>query len=398
MPEALNELLHRVTKQQQEIAQARPLPEATLRSLLDDFLLRFAHDTTAIEGNTLTLQETQVVLEHGITIGGKTIREHLEVRNIATAWHALEQWIQSRDPLTETVITHLRQLTMQGILDDAGCYRTVPVFIRGARHVPPNPFRVPDAMARFIAQFAHRPDTLHPIVFAAHAAFILDDTTDRRVGRHLENVSYVFDHVLGKTVLGFKHLVLGFFDGTTFIPLDFSIHAEKRLRDRKRREQYRKICHPGSPGSIPRKECAEDKLTQAIAMVKRAVKQRFQAHYVLADSWFGSKEFIQAIRQIKKGTLHVVCGVRKDKRQYRYHGNNVNAQSLLAILKDAGNAKRCHKLNTRYYEVGALRRDRRGQIVRVPLPVPKTVARVSIHGHHVVLCRHDGDLRYALDD
>lgn len=169
MPESLNELLQRVTRQQQEISRARPLPEATLRSLLEDFLLRFAHDTTAIEGNTLTLQETQVVLEHGITIGGKTIREHLEIRNIATAWHALEQWVQSADPLTETVIMHLHQITMQGILDDAGCYRTVPVFIRGSRQVPPNPLRVPDAMAHFVTQFAHRPDTMHPVVFAAQA-------------------------------------------------------------------------------------------------------------------------------------------------------------------------------------------------------------------------------------
>ena len=188
-------------------------------------------------------------------------------------------------------------------------------------------------------------------IVAPHAAFILDDTTDRRVGRHLENVSYVFDHVLGKTVLGFKHLVLGFFDGTTFIPLDFSIHAEKRLQGRKRREQYRKICRPGSPGAIRRQECARDKMTQAIALVKRAVKQGFQAHYVLADSWFGSKGFIQAIRQIKNGALHVICGIRKDHRQYRYQENRVNAKALLAILKKAGNAKRCRKLNTRYYEV-----------------------------------------------
>ena len=186
---------------------------------------------------------------------------------------------------------------------------------------------------------------------APHAAFILDDTTDRRVGRRLENVSYVFDHVIGKTLLGFKHLVLGFFDGTTFIPLDFTIHAEKRLKGRQRREQYRKICLPGSPGSIRRKECDRDKLTQGLALIKRAVKQGFQAHYVLVDSWFGSKRFIQAIRQIKNGALHVICGMRKDQRQYRYHGHTVNAKSLLAMLKKAGNAQRCRKLNTRYYEV-----------------------------------------------
>ncbi len=152
-------------------------------------------------------------------------------------------------------------------------------------------------------------------IVAANSAFILDDTTDRRVGRHLENVSYVFDPVIGKTLWGFKHLVLGFFDGTPFIPLDFSIHAEQRLRGRKRREQYRKICHPGS---IRRKECAGDKMTPAIALVKRAVKHGFPAHYVLADSGFGSKGFIPAIRQIKHGALHVVCGVRKDKRQDLY--------------------------------------------------------------------------------
>ena len=170
MPEPLDRLLQRVTKQHQQIATARPLPEATLRSLLDDFLIRFAHDTTALEGNTLTLHETQVVLEHGITIGGKTIREHLEVANIATAWHALDQWVRSSEPLTETLITHLHRLTMQGILgDDSGQYRTVPVFIRGSRYVPPNPLRVPDAMSDFVSRFAHRPDGLHPIVFAAQA-------------------------------------------------------------------------------------------------------------------------------------------------------------------------------------------------------------------------------------
>ncbi len=188
-------------------------------------------------------------------------------------------------------------------------------------------------------------------IVAAHAAFILDDTTDHRVGRHIENVSYVFDHVIGKTVLGFKHLVLGAFDGPTFIPLDFSIHAEKRLQGRKRREQYRKIGRPGSPGAIRRKECARDKITHAMAMVKRAVKQWVQPHYVLANSGFGSKGFIRAIRQSRHGALHVICGMRKDPRQYRYQENPVNAQALLAVLKKAGNAKCCRKLNTRYYKV-----------------------------------------------
>ena len=58
-------------------------------------------------------------------------------------------------------------------------------------------------------------------VVADTSAFIIDDTTDTRVGRHIENVSYIFDHVVGKTVLGFKDLVLGYFDGTSFTALGF---------------------------------------------------------------------------------------------------------------------------------------------------------------------------------
>ena len=183
------------------------------------------------------------------------------------------------------------------------------------------------------------------------AAFIIDDTTDPRVGRHIENVSYIFDHVVGKTRLGFKDLVLGYFDGTSFTPLDFSIHAEKGLRGKQRKEQYKKTCVPGSPGHKRRKECTVDKITQAMTMIKRAVKHGFRAKYVLTDSGFSSKGFIQAMRQIKNQALHVVCGVRKDKRQYTYQGKKLDAKALHATLKKEGNAKRCRKLNTRYFEV-----------------------------------------------
>lgn len=182
-------------------------------------------------------------------------------------------------------------------------------------------------------------------------AFIIDDTTDARVGRRIENVSYIFDHVVGKTMLGFKDLVLGYFDGTSFIPLDFSIHSEKRLRGKPRKEQYKKTPVPGSPGNTRRQESTVDKITQSITMIKRAVKHGFRAKYVLTDSWFSSKGFIQAIRQIKDHTLHVVCGVRKDKRQYLYQGKKLDVKALYATVKKAGHAKRCRKLNTRYFDV-----------------------------------------------
>ena len=188
---------------------------------------------------------------------------------------------------------------------------------------------------------------------APNSAFVVDDTTDSRVGSKIEKVSFVYDHVAGQkgSKLGFKHLMLGWFDGTSFVPLDFSIHAEKPLRGKHRKAQYQKDCRPGSPGATRRKECSTDKISQAITMIKRAVKHGVKARYVLADSWFSSKGFIQAIRQIKQQAMHVVCGVRKDKRKYGYQGTTLDAQGLLARLKQAGNASRCRRLNTRYFEV-----------------------------------------------
>lgn len=188
---------------------------------------------------------------------------------------------------------------------------------------------------------------------ASNSAFIVDDTTDDRVGKKIENISMVYDHVGGKkgAKLGFKNLTLGLFDGKSFNPLDFSLHAEKKLKAKQRKKQYRKKCDPHTPGAKRRKECNIDKITNALQMIKRAVKNGFQANYVMVDSWFSSKGFIQSIRQIKNKTMHVICGVRKDKRQYTYNGTKMNAKKLLSILKQEGKEKRCRKRNTRYYEV-----------------------------------------------
>jgi hypothetical protein len=190
-------------------------------------------------------------------------------------------------------------------------------------------------------------------VVAENSAFIIDDTSDARVGRRIENVSYIFDHVAGKkgSKLGFKDLMLGYFDGKSFIPLDFSIHSERALQGKQRKEQFKKQWLPKSSGEKRRQECTVDKITNSLAMIKRAVKHGIIAKYVLADSWFSSKEFIQTIRQIKNGAMHVVCGVRKDKRKYSYKGTKLNAKELQATLKQEGNEKRCRKRNTRYFEV-----------------------------------------------
>ena len=188
---------------------------------------------------------------------------------------------------------------------------------------------------------------------ATNSAFILDDTTEEKTGRRIEQISYIYDHVAGKkgSKLGFKNLTLGLFDGKSFSPLDFSLHSEKVLNAKYRKQQYQKQRDPKSPGAKRKKECSIDKITNGLQMLKRAVKHGFRAKYVLADSWFSSKAFIMTARSLAGKTMHVICGVRKDKRYYRYNGKDLNAKQLLTVLSKERKEKRCRKRNTRYYEV-----------------------------------------------
>ena len=147
---------------------------------------------------------------------------------------------------------------------------------------------------------------------AANSAFILDDTTEAKTGRKIEQISIVHDHVAGKQghKLGFKNLTLGLFDGKSFTPLDFSLHSEKPLKKaRHRKEQFKKQRNPKSSGSKRVRECKVDKITNGLNMLKRALKKGFRAKYVLVDSWFSSKEFIETVResanQSKIGRAHV---------------------------------------------------------------------------------------------
>lgn len=102
--------------------------------------------------------------------------------------------------------------------------------------------------------------------------------------------------------VGFKNLTLGLFDGKSFNPLDFSLHADKKQR------------HPKSSGAKRIRECNISKIMNGLAMLKRAVKQGFKANYVLVDSWFSSHDFIQTVRGLGKKLMHLLCGIRQDKR------------------------------------------------------------------------------------
>jgi hypothetical protein len=139
--------------------------------------------------------------------------------------------------------------------------------------------------------------------------FILDDTFLEKTGCFIEGVSRVFDHVSGRCALGFKLLLLTFFDGTSTICCDFTLHREKGknkdfgLSPEIRRKQYRKKRACGSAGYLRRKEADRSKMDMALLMLRRTWKHGIRASYVLMDSWFTSANMISVCPSNRKGFL-----------------------------------------------------------------------------------------------
>lgn len=143
----------------------RPIPKETLRTLEESINLEWIYNSNGIEGNTLTLRETQVVLE-GITVGGKSIKEHLEAINHEKAILYLNDLVKEKKSITERDIKNIHQLVLKDIDDkNAGRYRRENVAIKGAIHIPPDYLKVPELMERLILNFDNWSD-FHPIIQA----------------------------------------------------------------------------------------------------------------------------------------------------------------------------------------------------------------------------------------
>lgn len=151
----------------------RPLNENIVKNLHEDILLRWTYNSNAIEGNTLTLKETKVALE-GITIGGKSLREHFEVINHRDAILYVEKLVQEKLPFTEWEIKNLHQLILKNIdNDNAGKYRTINVIISGAKHNPPDHLHIAQEMEDLLKWYNSEVN-IHPVEKAArlHADFV----------------------------------------------------------------------------------------------------------------------------------------------------------------------------------------------------------------------------------
>ena len=152
----------------------RPLDLQVVNNLHQNLVLQWTYHSNAIEGNTLTLKETKVALE-GITIGGKTLREHVEAINHRDAILLVEELVQQQQPLDEWTIKSLHQLVLKNIdADNSGQYRHVNVLISGAEHRPPEALQAPEQMRDLIHWHNTEAHLLHPIERAArvHGEFV----------------------------------------------------------------------------------------------------------------------------------------------------------------------------------------------------------------------------------
>ncbi|MBG6110099.1 Fic family protein/DNA-binding XRE family transcriptional regulator [Flavobacterium sp. CG_9.10] len=152
----------------------------TLKTKLDSFRqfdsyriaqaleLEYTFESNRIEGNTMTLRETDLVINEGLTISGKSMREHLEVINHQEAIAYIKELVQKNSSINEREVLSIHNLILRGIHpEEAGRYRKVQVMIKGSTHMPPQPYMVAKEMEDFFIWYESNKSILHPIVLAA---------------------------------------------------------------------------------------------------------------------------------------------------------------------------------------------------------------------------------------
>jgi Fic family protein len=172
----LSAILERVATKKAALDARRPLSPSAGAKLKDYFDVEWTYHSNAIEGSTLTLRETEVILHQGITVGGKSLREHLEAINHKHAIDFVETLARGAEPLTEHTLRQIHALVLKGIDDEvAGQYRPGHVRISGSEFIPPDPAAVPGLMYDLSRWLAVEAPSLSPIERAAQAHFRLVD-------------------------------------------------------------------------------------------------------------------------------------------------------------------------------------------------------------------------------
>ncbi len=168
-----NELLERILLKKNTLDAFRPFPKAALARLRENFIVDATYNSNAIEGNTLNKSETKLVLEEGITIGGKSMREHFEAVNHKEALSFVENIVTKKQPITKEILCYLNKIILTNIEDEEkGIYRLRRVHIAGASIIPPMPSLVPSLMEKFLRWLNYEKESMVDFVALSHEKFL----------------------------------------------------------------------------------------------------------------------------------------------------------------------------------------------------------------------------------
>lgn len=166
MIKSINELLALITQQKSQLDALRPFDEIILDNLRQRFRIGFIQNSNAIEGNTFSLSEVKILLEDGVTVGGKTIRELRETINHGDLMDKIHNlFADNAERIDETMILGLHDTLMQGLLPDhyRGKWRTIEIMVTGSDHIFPLPAQIPQLMEDFFQNPMCHPQSLEDV-------------------------------------------------------------------------------------------------------------------------------------------------------------------------------------------------------------------------------------------
>jgi Fic family protein len=162
---SLKKILKEIDKYKKRLDEIRHMDNFRISQALE---LEYTFESNRIEGNTLTLRETDLVINEGLTVSGKSLREHLEAINHKDAIEYMKELVSLRHELNEREVLSIHNLILRGIYpEEAGRYRKVQVMIKGSGHTPPQPIVVPEQMEEYFSWYYEHQRKLHPVALAA---------------------------------------------------------------------------------------------------------------------------------------------------------------------------------------------------------------------------------------
>lgn len=159
-----------LNRKKQELDSRRPLTDGEVERLTEQFIVEYTYNSNAIEGNTLTLRETDMVLR-GLTIDKKPLKDHMEAIGHKEAFEFVSELVKKNEPISESIIKQIHFLVLADKKNDRGVYRRVPVLIMGAKHEPVQPYLIIPKMEQLMIDYAESSENIVTRLARFHIEF-----------------------------------------------------------------------------------------------------------------------------------------------------------------------------------------------------------------------------------